>query len=604
MDLPAVPALDDARPAARRSPGTPSSAVPAGALGRLAELGVWLAAAQGSCPPRPPARPRVVVVAGDHGIAAAGVSAHPPASTRAPGRRAPRAHRAGRRAGPVAGPRCGSSTSRCDAAAGRPASTLPGAVRQRPDRPRGRADRGRRPSAPSTVGRALADEEVDAGADLLVPGFARGRRHDARLGARRRDDRHRAGGGHRPRQRHRRRRLDAQGRRGARRAAPRQAGRPRPARAAARRGRRRPRRADRVLPAGRGAAHAGAARRRSSPPPRRCSPTSWPRGARRGGCSPSAPPSPPMAHRRRAPGARPRCSTWASGSATAPARRPPSRCCRWRPGCWPRPPRLGASSGVTGCATLRGLFLALSWPPSLPGPGRRGGRRRAAAAGGAALGSASSVRCSGRRRAAVAGRARRARGAARRRPARRRLPGAGDPRHAPRRAGRHRRRPGLLRPARAGARGDARRRRGPVRGGDAARRARACRPRPSAALAAPGPSAVAGGRRWRRRRAGRRSPGARRRGVPAARPGGLGATVAGLAAGVGRPAVVAGAGRGRGASCSGPARARSPSSSAAALVAGLSAHTAPPVRRGDRRRARRRERAGHRRGLVVLATAL
>ncbi len=50
---------------------------PAGSLGRLEELGVWIAACQGLCPPRPFARPRVVVFAGDHGIAAHGVSAYP-----------------------------------------------------------------------------------------------------------------------------------------------------------------------------------------------------------------------------------------------------------------------------------------------------------------------------------------------------------------------------------------------------------------------------------------------------------------------------------------------------------------------------------------------
>ena len=58
-------------------------AVPTGALGRLAELGVWLAAAQGACPPRPPAQPRIVVVVADHGIAAAGVSADPADATHA-----------------------------------------------------------------------------------------------------------------------------------------------------------------------------------------------------------------------------------------------------------------------------------------------------------------------------------------------------------------------------------------------------------------------------------------------------------------------------------------------------------------------------------------
>lgn len=50
---------------------------PAGALGRLEELGVWVAACQGVCPPRPFTRPRVVVFAGDHGVAAKGVSAYP-----------------------------------------------------------------------------------------------------------------------------------------------------------------------------------------------------------------------------------------------------------------------------------------------------------------------------------------------------------------------------------------------------------------------------------------------------------------------------------------------------------------------------------------------
>src|SRR5829696_660672 len=54
---------------------------PAGSLGRLEELGVWLAACQGMCPPRPFTRPRVVVFAGDHGIAARGVSAYPPEVT-------------------------------------------------------------------------------------------------------------------------------------------------------------------------------------------------------------------------------------------------------------------------------------------------------------------------------------------------------------------------------------------------------------------------------------------------------------------------------------------------------------------------------------------
>ncbi|KXW74237.1 nicotinate-nucleotide--dimethylbenzimidazole phosphoribosyltransferase, partial [Mycolicibacterium phlei DSM 43071] len=51
---------------------------PRGSLGRLEDLSVWVAACQGVCPPRQFQRARVVVFAGDHGVAAAGVSAYPP----------------------------------------------------------------------------------------------------------------------------------------------------------------------------------------------------------------------------------------------------------------------------------------------------------------------------------------------------------------------------------------------------------------------------------------------------------------------------------------------------------------------------------------------
>lgn len=48
---------------------------PAGALGKLAELADWLAAVQGQVPVRPLTEPRVLLFAGDHGVAALGVSA-------------------------------------------------------------------------------------------------------------------------------------------------------------------------------------------------------------------------------------------------------------------------------------------------------------------------------------------------------------------------------------------------------------------------------------------------------------------------------------------------------------------------------------------------
>lgn len=58
-------------------------ATPAGALGRIGEIGVWLAAVQGGVPPRPLTDVRLVVFAGDHGVAAHGVSAYPSAVTEA-----------------------------------------------------------------------------------------------------------------------------------------------------------------------------------------------------------------------------------------------------------------------------------------------------------------------------------------------------------------------------------------------------------------------------------------------------------------------------------------------------------------------------------------
>lgn len=56
-------------------------ATPAGALGRLGEVGVWLSAVQGRCPPDPPGNVRAVIFAGDHGVTSYGVSAYPAAVT-------------------------------------------------------------------------------------------------------------------------------------------------------------------------------------------------------------------------------------------------------------------------------------------------------------------------------------------------------------------------------------------------------------------------------------------------------------------------------------------------------------------------------------------
>ena len=70
---------DGARDHAQRRLG--ALATPPGALGRLGELGVWLATCQGQVPPVPLDNVRLVIFAGDHGVAGHGVSAFPPAIT-------------------------------------------------------------------------------------------------------------------------------------------------------------------------------------------------------------------------------------------------------------------------------------------------------------------------------------------------------------------------------------------------------------------------------------------------------------------------------------------------------------------------------------------
>lgn len=53
-------------------------AKPLGALGQLEDLAVWWSACRGTCPADPPANVRAVVLAGDHGVTAgSGVSAYP-----------------------------------------------------------------------------------------------------------------------------------------------------------------------------------------------------------------------------------------------------------------------------------------------------------------------------------------------------------------------------------------------------------------------------------------------------------------------------------------------------------------------------------------------
>jgi nicotinate-nucleotide--dimethylbenzimidazole phosphoribosyltransferase len=144
---------------------------PAGALGRLEDLSVWVASCQGACPPHQFERARVVVFAGDHGVTAAGVSAYPAEVT------------AAMMANFVAG---GAAVNVLAGVAGASVRVADIAVdTDEPMSPEIGAHKVRRSSgniavedalSPDEVvaaieaGRRIADEEVDSGADLLIAG--------------------------------------------------------------------------------------------------------------------------------------------------------------------------------------------------------------------------------------------------------------------------------------------------------------------------------------------------------------------------------------------------------------------------------------------------
>ncbi|MEP6464575.1 MAG: nicotinate-nucleotide--dimethylbenzimidazole phosphoribosyltransferase [Frankiaceae bacterium] len=142
---------------------------PAGALGRLEDLAIWVASVQGRCPPRPFARIRVVIFAGDHGVASAGVSAYPAEVT---GQMVAN-FLAGGAAVNVLARQAGATVRVVDMAVDgdTPAEIAEHKVR----RGSARIDREDALTTAETqaafdAGRTIADEEVDAGADLLVPG--------------------------------------------------------------------------------------------------------------------------------------------------------------------------------------------------------------------------------------------------------------------------------------------------------------------------------------------------------------------------------------------------------------------------------------------------
>lgn len=147
-------------------------AVPPGALGRLDELGEWLAAVQKEVPVRPLTRPRVLLFAGDHGVADLGVSARPAGGTKDLVRAAlegasPAAVLARGAQAPL---RVVDMAVDCD-----PAELPAEVTRHRVRRGSGRIDvedalTPEEAEAAFRAGMAVADEEADAGTDVVVLG--------------------------------------------------------------------------------------------------------------------------------------------------------------------------------------------------------------------------------------------------------------------------------------------------------------------------------------------------------------------------------------------------------------------------------------------------
>jgi nicotinate-nucleotide--dimethylbenzimidazole phosphoribosyltransferase len=148
---------------------------PPGALGRLEDLSVWLSGVTGACPPPAFARPRVVVFAGDHGIARHGVSAFPPDVTA----QMVQNFRSGGAAVNVLARAAGASVRVVDLAVDSDYADLGGiddeTVRHKVRRSSGVIDREdaltpEEAEQAFRAGMAIADEEVDGGADLLIAG--------------------------------------------------------------------------------------------------------------------------------------------------------------------------------------------------------------------------------------------------------------------------------------------------------------------------------------------------------------------------------------------------------------------------------------------------
>ncbi|MDA2890381.1 nicotinate-nucleotide--dimethylbenzimidazole phosphoribosyltransferase [Mycolicibacterium sp. BiH015] len=168
--FPDIPAPDTEAAAAARDRQTVLTK-PAGALGRLEDLSIWVSACQGSCPPKQFERARVVVFAGDHGVTSAGVSAYPAEVTAAMVAN----FASGGAAVNVLAEVAGASVRVADIAVDceEPLSAAIGGYKIRRASGNIAVEDALTPDevvAAIDAGRAIADEEVDSGADLLIAG--------------------------------------------------------------------------------------------------------------------------------------------------------------------------------------------------------------------------------------------------------------------------------------------------------------------------------------------------------------------------------------------------------------------------------------------------
>jgi nicotinate-nucleotide--dimethylbenzimidazole phosphoribosyltransferase len=156
----------DGRVAAAARRRQDSLTKPRGALGRLEDLSVWVSSCQGNCPPTQFERARIVVFAGDHGVARHGVSAYPAEVTAQMVDNID----SGGAAINVLAELAGAGVRVIDIAVDRDSPAPYRVCRSSGNIAVESALSTDEATAAVEMGRRIADEEVDAGADLLIAG--------------------------------------------------------------------------------------------------------------------------------------------------------------------------------------------------------------------------------------------------------------------------------------------------------------------------------------------------------------------------------------------------------------------------------------------------